>query len=244
MKFFLDTACIKEISEAAATGLIDGVTTNPTLLAKEVEALYSDPTLRKLGGVDIDGKIVYFSGQKDKDSEIVLKKICKIVPGGDISAEVISTSVNEIVVEAKRLRNIADNIVVKIPITWSGIEATRILSQEGIPVNNTLCFSANQALLAAKAGAKYVSPFVGRLDDIANYGMELIKAIKTIYRNYGFTTKIIVASVRHPMHVLESALCGADVATMPYSVFQKLIEHPLTDKGLDIFMKDWQKLKK
>jgi len=214
MKLFIDTANINEIREASALGIIDGVTTNPTLIAKE--------------GRDFIG---------------VVREICAIVDG-PISAEVVSLRSDEMAKEARVLAKIHKNIVVKIPITPEGLKATKVLSVEGIKTNLTLCFSPTQALLAAKAGATYVSPFIGRLDDIATVGMDLIWDIKAIFRNYGFSTQIIVASVRNPVHVLESALAGADVATVPYSVLMSLVKHPLTDIGIERFLKDWQNVPK
>jgi len=214
MKLFIDTANIDEIKEASALGIIDGVTTNPTLIAKE--------------GRDFIG---------------VVKEICAIVDG-PISAEVVSLKADEMAGEARSLARIHKNIVIKIPITPEGLKATKMLSPEGIKTNLTLCFSPTQALLAAKAGATYVSPFIGRLDDIATVGMGLIRDIKTIFRNYGFRTQIIVASIRNPVHVLESALAGADVATVPYNVLMSLVKHPLTDIGIERFLKDWQNVPK
>ncbi len=215
MRIFIDTANLKEIKEAADMGLLDGVTTNPSLVAKE--------------------------GYKDfKD---LLIKICEIVDG-DISAEVVSTTYNEIVKEAKELASIHKNIVIKIPLIKEGLKAVKILSSEGIKTNVTLCFSPSQAVLAAKAGAYLVSPFVGRLDDISHNGMELISQIVTIYGNYGFNTQVLVASVRHPLHFVEAAMMGADVCTLPFKVLEQLVKHPLTDIGLKKFLEDWDKLKK
>ncbi len=215
MRIFIDTANLKEIKEAADMGLLDGVTTNPSLVAKE--------------------------GYKDfKD---LLIKICEIVDG-DISAEVVSTTCNEIVKEAKELASIHKNIVIKIPLIKEGLKAVKILSSEGIKTNVTLCFSPSQAVLAAKAGAYLVSPFVGRLDDISHNGMELISQIVTIYGNYGFNTQVLVASVRHPLHFVEAAMMGADVCTLPFKVLEQLVKHPLTDIGLKKFLEDWDKLKK
>lgn len=213
MKFFIDTANIQEIKDAAATGLIDGVTTNPSLVAKEGRSFTE-----------------------------VLKEICGIV-NGPISAEVVSMDFQGMMTEAKPLVAIHKNIVIKVPLTVDGLKACQALSKEGTKVNVTLCFSAAQALLAAKSGATYISPFIGRLDDIAENGMKLIEDIRTIYDNYDFSTQILAASIRHPMHVIDSALAGADVGTMPYSVFQMLFKHPLTDKGLEKFLADWKKLK-
>jgi transaldolase len=214
MRLFIDTANINEIREANALGIIDGVTTNPTLIARE-----------------------------GRDFISVVKEICAIVDG-PISAEVVSLKSDEMVKEARVLAKIHRNIVIKIPIMPEGLKATKVLSQEAIKTNLTLCFSPTQALLAAKAGATFVSPFIGRLDDISQTGMDLIRDIKTIFRNYGFSTQIIVASVRNPVHVLESALAGADVATVPYSVLMSLVKHPLTDIGIERFLKDWQNVPK
>lgn len=215
MRIFIDTANLNEIKEAADMGLLDGVTTNPSLVAKE--------------------------GYKDfKD---LLIKICEIVDG-DISAEVVSTTCDEIVKEAKELAAIHKNIVIKIPLIKEGLKAVKILSAEGIKTNVTLCFSPSQAILAAKAGAYLVSPFVGRLDDISHSGMDLISQIVTIYGNYGFSTQVLVASVRHPLHFVEAAMMGADVCTLPFKVLEQLVKHPLTDIGLKKFLEDWEKLKK
>lgn len=213
MKFFIDTANLDEIKEANDLGVLDGVTTNPSLC--------------------------YKVGVKDFESHIA--KICDIVEG-DVSAEVISTTYKEMVEEGRRLAKIADNVVVKVPLIKDGIKAIKTFSEEGIKTNCTLCFSATQALIAAKAGATYISPFVGRLDDISTDGMALISDIATIYDNYGLTTEILAASIRHPMHVLEAARMGADVATMPLSVIEQLLKHPLTDLGLERFLADWDKL--
>lgn len=214
MKFFIDSADIKEIREANKMGLLDGVTTNPSLVMK--------------------------SGRKFLD---VLKEICEEVDG-PISAEVVATDYDGIVKEGRDLAKIHKNIVVKVPLIKEGLKAVKTFSQEGIKTNVTLCFSANQALLAAKAGATYISPFVGRLDDISHEGMELISQIVTIYQNYDFDTEVLVASVRNPLHVLEAAMMGADVATMPLSVIDMLVKHPLTDIGLEKFLKDWEKVPK
>ena len=214
MKLFIDTANINEIREANSLGIVDGVTTNPSLIAKE-----------------------------GKDFISVVKEICSIVDG-PISAEVISLKADEIVKEARVLAKIHKNIVVKIPLIAEGLKATKILSKEGIKTNLTLCFSPTQALLAAKAGATYVSPFIGRLDDISTVGMELIRDIKTIFKNYGFKTEIIVASVRNPIHVLDAAKIGADIATVPYATLMALIKHPLTDIGIQRFLKDWESVPK
>ena len=210
MKFFLDTANVKEIQEAASLGLLDGVTTNPSLVAKE-------------------GRIF----------KEMLIEICKIVDG-PISAEVVSLEANAMVKEGKELAKIHKNIVVKVPLIAEGLKATKKMAAEGIKVNVTLCFSPTQALLAAKAGAWCVSPFIGRLDDISSNGMELIRQILTIYRNYDFKTQVLVASVRHPQHVVEAALAGGHICTMPFSIFQQMVKHPLTDSGLKKFLADWE----
>lgn len=215
MRIFIDTANLKEIKEAADMGLLDGVTTNPSLVAKE--------------------------GHKDFKS--MLKQICEIVDG-DISAEVVSTTCNEIVKEAEELVKIHKNIVIKVPLIKEGLKAVKILSSQNIKTNVTLCFSVSQALLAAKAGAYLVSPFVGRLDDISQNGMDLIAQIVTVYQNYDYDTQVLVASVRHPIHFVESAMIGADVCTMPFKVIDQLVKHPLTDIGLENFLKDWKKLEK
>jgi transaldolase len=209
MKFFLDTANVKEIQEAASLGLLDGVTTNPSLVAKE--------------------------GRSFKE---VLLEICKIVDG-PISAEVVSLEANAMVKEGKELAKIHKNIVVKVPLIAEGLKATKKMAAEGIKVNVTLCFSPTQALLAAKAGAWCVSPFIGRLDDISSNGMELIRQILTIYRNYDYKTLVLVASVRHPQHVVEAALAGGHICTMPFAIFQQMVKHPLTDSGLKKFLADW-----
>lgn len=211
MKIFLDTANVNEIREAASMGLVDGVTTNPSLVAKE-----------------------------GRDFKEILKEICSIVDG-DISAEVVATEMDGMIKEARELAKIHNNIVVKVPLIKEGLKAVKALKAEGIRTNVTLCFSPNQALLAAKSGAYIVSPFVGRLDDISTVGMDLISQILTIYRNYGFDTQVLVASIRNPIHVVESAMMGAHIATMPYSVFTQLIKHPLTDIGLEKFLADWKK---
>ncbi len=218
MKFFIDTANLKEISEAHSLGLVDGVTTNPSLSAKEG---VNDP-------VDFRGHIL---------------EICKIVPG-PVSAEVVATETDAMVTEARELASIHDLVVVKIPMTHDGLKATRILSEEGIRVNVTLVFQPIQALLAAKAGAAYVSPFIGRLDDVNHRGMEIVEQIMTIFENYGYDTEVIVASIRHPLHVLEAALAGADIATIPYGVLMQLMKHPLTDVGLAKFLEDWRRSRK
>jgi transaldolase len=210
MKFFLDTANVKEIQEAASLGLLDGVTTNPSLVAKE--------------------------GRSFRE---MLIEICNIVDG-PISAEVVSLEANAMVKEGKELAKIHKNIVVKVPLIAEGLKATKRMAAEGIKVNVTLCFSPTQALLAAKAGAWCVSPFIGRLDDISSNGMELIRQILTIYRNYDFKTQVLVASVRHPQHVVEAALAGGHICTMPFSIFQQMVKHPLTDNGLKKFLADWE----
>ena len=214
MKIFLDTANVKEIREAHALGLLDGVTTNPSLVSKE-----------------------------GRDFQEVLRELCSFV-NGPVNAEVVSTDCDGMVSEGKTLSKIHKNIVVKIPLIKEGLKAVKILSGEGIRVNVTLCFSPVQALLAAKAGASYISPFIGRLDDIGHVGMDIIRDIKIIYSNYGYKTEILVASVRHPVHVLEAAKIGADIATIPFDVFNKLFNHPLTDIGLARFLSDWEKQKK
>jgi transaldolase len=210
MKFFLDTANVKEIQEAASLGLLDGVTTNPSLVAKE--------------------------GRSFKE---MLVEICNIVDG-PISAEVVSLEADAMVKEGKELAKIHKNIVVKVPLIAEGLKATKRLAADGIKVNVTLCFSPTQALLAAKAGAWCVSPFIGRLDDISSNGMELIRQILTIYRNYDYKTQVLVASVRHPQHVVEAALAGGHICTMPFSIFQQMVKHPLTDSGLKKFLADWE----
>jgi transaldolase len=210
MKFFLDTANVKEIQEAASLGLLDGVTTNPSLVAKE--------------------------GRNFKE---MLVEICNIVDG-PVSAEVVSLEADAMVKEGKGLAKIHKNIVVKVPLIAEGLKATKRMAAEGIKVNVTLCFSPTQALLAAKAGAWCVSPFIGRLDDISSNGMELIRQILTIYRNYDFKTQVLVASVRHPQHVVEAALAGGHICTMPFSIFQQMVKHPLTDSGLKKFLADWE----
>ncbi len=214
MKIFLDTANLEQINEAASWGILDGVTTNPTLVSKE--------------------KMKFTS---------LIKKICKIVPG-PVSVECVSAKADAIVKEARQHAKLADNVVVKVPICLEGLKAIKVLSQEGIQVNTTLIFSPNQALLAAKAGARFVSPFVGRLDDISHEGMELVDQILAIFDNYGFDTEVIVASIRHPLHVVEAALIGADIATVPFAVLEKMVKHPLTDVGIERFLKDWGKVKK
>ncbi len=218
MKFFIDTANVKEIAQAHSLGLVDGVTTNPSLAAKEG---INDPV----------------------DFRALILEICTIVDG-PVSAEVVATETEAMVVEARELASIHEQVVVKIPMTVDGLRAVRILSEEGIRVNVTLIFQAVQAMLAAKAGAAYVSPFIGRLDDINHRGMEIVEQILTIFENYGYDTEIIVASVRHPLHVLEAALAGGDIATIPYGVLMQLIKHPLTDVGLAKFLEDWRRSRK
>ncbi|MCC5905484.1 MAG: fructose-6-phosphate aldolase [Balneolaceae bacterium] len=213
MKFFIDTADLNEIQEANDLGVLDGVTTNPSLCYK-------------VGVKDFEGHIA---------------KICEMVEG-DVSAEVISTSYADIVAEGRRIASIAGNVVVKVPLIKDGIKAIKTFSEEGIKTNCTLCFSATQALIAAKAGATYISPFIGRVDDISNDGMSIIEDIVQIYENYGYQTEVLAASIRHPMHVLEAARLGADVATMPLKVIEQLMKHPLTDNGLERFLADWDKL--
>lgn len=211
MKFFIDTANIDEIKEAAALGILDGVTTNPSLVAKE-----------------------------GKDFRKLLDEILAIVDG-PVSAEVISTDYEGILKEARNYAKIHHNIVVKVPLIKEGLKAVRTLTSENIKTNVTLCFSPSQAVLAAKAGATYISPFVGRLDDISHDGMELISQIVQIYKNYNYKTQVLVASIRHPLHFVEAALMGADVCTMPFSVIERLFNHPLTDIGLEKFLSDWKK---
>ena len=214
MKFFLDTANIDEIKKGVEWGIVDGVTTNPTLVARE-----------------------------GREMEEVIREISKIVKG-PISAEAVSTNAEEIVEEARRLNKLGPNIAVKIPITTEGLKATKKLSNEGIKVNTTLVFSVNQALLAAKAGASFASPFIGRLDDAGHDGVKLVEDIKKVYNNYGFKTEIIAASIRHPKHVVQVALAGADIATIPFKVLEKMFVHPLTDQGIKRFMDDWNRLQK
>ena len=213
MKFFIDSANLEEIKEASAFGIVDGVTTNPSLVSKE--------------------------GSQESFEDLV-KEICDLVKG-PVSAEVLSTEYSKMVSEGRRLAKIDENIVVKLPMTEDGVKATKTLSQDNIKVNVTLVFSPSQALLAAKAGAAYVSPFVGRLDDVSSSGMDIVLDISEIYANYAYETEILVASVRHPMHVVEAAKMGADVATFPYKVFTQLFKHPLTDIGLERFLRDWEK---
>ena len=212
MKFFIDTANLDEIKEANELGLIDGVTTNPSLVAKE-------------GNVDFKEH---------------LAKICAMVKG-DISAEVTALDTEGMLTEGRDFAKVAPNVVIKVPLTLDGLKACRTFRSEGTKVNVTLCFSAAQALLAAKAGASYISPFIGRLDDVATDGMQLIRDIVQIYDNYGFETEVLAASIRHPMHIVDCALAGADVATIPFKVIQQLVKHPLTDKGLEGFLSDWKK---
>lgn len=212
MKFFIDTASLDEIREANEMGVIDVVTTNPSLVAKE-------------GDVDFKQHIA---------------KICSMVKG-DVSAEVTALDTEGMLAQGREYAKIASNVVVKCPLTLDGLKATRTLTSEGIGVNVTLCFSPAQAILAAKAGAKYISPFIGRLDDIATNGMQLIHDIVQIYGNYAFQTEVLAASIRHPLHIVDCALAGADVATIPFKVIQQLVKHPLTDKGLDAFLTDWKK---
>jgi len=214
MKFFIDTANIDEIKEAHSMGMVDGVTTNPSLIAKE-----------------------------GRDFETIIKEICQVIDG-PISAEVISVDTDGMVKEARELATIHENIVIKVPMTIDGIKATRTLSSEGIKTNVTLVFSPLQALMVAKAGATFVSPFVGRLDDLSQDGMALVEQIVEIYSNYAFDTEVIVASIRNPLHVLDAAMIGADIATIPFNVLSKLAAHPMTDKGLEAFLKDWEKTKK
>ncbi|HVP43879.1 MAG TPA: fructose-6-phosphate aldolase [Terriglobales bacterium] len=214
MKFFLDTANLNEIREAAALGVLDGVTTNPSLIAKE-----------------------------GKPFKATILEICKIVQG-PVSAEVIATDAGAMCKEAQEYASWDPHVVVKLPTTREGLKACKCLSEQGIKVNMTLCFSANQALLVAKAGGTYVSPFLGRLDDIGHVGMDLIRQIVAIYKNYGFKTQVLAASLRHPLHVIDCALAGAHVATMPAKVLDQMFKHPLTDVGLANFLKDWEKLPK
>lgn len=212
MKFFVDTADVNEIKELAATGLLDGVTTNPSLVAKA-----------------------------KRDFKEIIAEICAVVPG-PVSAEVAATDVDGMLKEGRVLAKIAKNVAVKVPLTWDGLKACRALTGEGTMVNVTLCFSANQALLAAKAGATFVSPFIGRLDDAGQDGMDLIREIRTVYDNYAdLKTQILAASIRNVLHVKQAAMIGADVATVPPSVLRALVNHPLTDKGLEAFVADWKK---
>lgn len=211
MKFFLDTADLGEIERGLEWGMVDGITTNPSLIAKQGKPYL--PTV---------------------------KAIAELVPG-PVSGEVLAVEHGEIMEQGRRLAGLADNVVVKVPLSPAGLRAVRDLREEGIPTNVTLCFSPTQALLAAKAGAAYISPFVGRVDDIAGSGMELVEQVIGIYANYDFSTEVLVASVRHPLHVVQAALMGADVATLPFDTLEKLYRHPLTDSGLDRFLADWKK---
>lgn len=211
MKFFIDTANIEEIIKGVEMGMVDGVTTNPSLIAKE-----------------------------NKPFTALLEEICDLV-AGPVNAEVVSLDAEEMLAEGQKLAELADNIVIKVPMTTEGLKAVKLFDSEGIKTNVTLIFSAAQALLAAKAGAAYVSPFVGRLDDIASPGMELVSDIMTIYENYGYQTEVIVASIRNPMHVVDAAMAGADISTIPYKVIAQLAKHPLTDIGLEKFLADWDK---
>jgi len=213
MKIFIDTANLDEIREVANMGILDGVTTNPSLVSKE--------------------------GHKDFRS--MLEKICEMVDG-DISAEVVSVKRDDILKEGRDLAKIHKNIVVKVPLINEGLKAVKVFAEEGIRTNVTLCFSASQAILAAKAGAYIISPFIGRLDDISQNGMDLISQIVQIYENYNYQTQVLVASIRHPMHFVDAALIGADISTMPFKVIEQLAKHPLTDIGLDKFLSDWKKL--
>jgi len=213
MKIFLDTANLEHIAEAASWGILDGVTTNPSLIAKE-----------------------------KRNFEELISEIARIVPG-PISAECVSTKAVDMIPEARELAKIAENIVIKIPIGIEGLKAIKALSEEEISVNTTLIFSSSQAIMAAKAGARFVSPFVGRLDDISHDGLELVEQIVTIFNNYGYDSEVIVASIRHPLHFVESALMGADIATLPFSALEKLVKHPLTDIGIERFLQDWEKVK-
>ncbi len=217
MKFFLDTANLEEIKEGISWGCVDGLTTNPTLISKEMK--------------------------KDADFKSLVGEILKIVPG-PVSLEVTSTDHEGMIQEAKKLKKLGENVVIKIPTTIEGLKAIKELKKMSIDTNATLVFSVNQALMVAKAGATYVSPFVGRLDDISEDGMSLIEDIKTVYDNYSIDTRIIVASIRHPVHVRDAALIGADIATMPFDVMKKLINHPKTDEGLKRFLDDWEKIDK
>lgn len=210
MRFFIDTANLEQIRQAAAMGILDGVTTNPTLLSRE-----------------------------EGEPRELLREICAIVPG-PVSAEVLALEAEAMLAEGRELKKIADNIVIKVPVTLEGLVAIKAFKAEGIDTNATLCFSANQALLVAKAGATYVSPFVGRLDDVGADGMDLVADIVQLYQNYGYATQVLVASIRHAMHVVEAGRLGADVATIPYKVIAQLVRHPLTDKGIETFLADWR----
>ena len=214
MKFFIDTANIEEIKEGLSLGMVDGVTTNPSLIAKE-----------------------------KKGFDAVVKEILKSVKG-PVSLEVVSLEARAMFAEGKKLALLGENVVIKVPLCTEGLKATRMFADAGIDVNQTLIFSPLQALMAAKAGARYVSPFVGRLDDIAHDGMELVEQIITIFDNYGYETEVIVASIRHPRHVLDAALMGADIATIPLKVIKQLTQHPLTEKGIEMFLEDWKKVPK
>jgi len=214
MKFFIDTANLEQIKEAASWGVLDGVTTNPSLISKE-----------------------------NRKFEDLVKEICQIV-SGPVSVECVESEAMAIIKEARKLANLAENIVIKIPICIEGLKAIKILSRENIRVNTTLVFSANQALLAAKAGAKYVSPFIGRMDDISNEGMNIVAQIISIFDNYDLETEVIVASIRHPLHVVDAAMIGADIATIPFAVLEKMVKHPLTDIGIERFLKDWNKVRR
>ena len=213
MKFFIDTANTGEIRKAYEMGVIDGVTTNPTLISKE-----------------------------NRDFESLIEEICRIIQGLPISLEVIGLKAEEMIQEAQKLSKMGENIVVKIPMTSEGLKAIKVLVSQGIKTNTTLVFSPTQALLAAKAGTTYVSPFIGRLDDISHRGMELVEQMVTIFDHYGYESEVIVSSIRHPIHVLEAALIGADVATIPYKVIEQLVQHPLTDIGIERFLADWKKV--
>ena len=217
MKIFIDTANLDEIKEIASWGILDGVTTNPTLLSREVE-------------------------RTGKKPEAILKKICSMVEG-PVTAEVTSKEAKGIVSEGKKLKRIADNICIKVPMCKEGLIAIRELRNEDIMTNTTLVFSANQALLAAKAGTNFVSPFIGRMDDVGNEGMGIVDQIVAIFDNYCIETEVVVASIRHPMHIVEASLIGADVCTVPYNVILKMLNHPLTDVGIERFLKDWSKIK-
>lgn len=214
MKIFMDTANVEQIKEAVSLGIIDGATTNPTLMSKE-EGTYPDK----------------------------LKEITSIVKG-PVSAEVVALDVEGMLKEGRELAKIAENINIKVPIAKEGLKAIKMFTSEGIKTNCTLVFQPTQALLAAKAGATFVSPFIGRIDDISNYGMDVIRDIVTIFDNYGIETEVLAASIRHPLHVVEAALAGADIATVPFKVLEQMIKHPLTDIGIDKFLKDWAKVKK
>lgn len=215
MKFFIDTANLDEIRNAAAMGILDGVTTNPSLMAKE-------------------GK---------RNNQATIREICEVV-NGPVSVEVVALEAGAMCTEAQDYASWHKHVVVKLPTTKDGVKACKCLSDQGIKTNLTLCFSPNQALLVAKAGATYVSPFIGRLDDISENGMELVRQILTIYRNYGYPTQVLAASIRHPLHVVEAALAGAHVATVPFKILEMMFHHPLTDKGLAAFLKDYEKIKK